>query len=104
MSGKVSLLATVSISALVFCVSGGVAADRKLAAPRMQTLHDQNSYDSGVAIISTDFDDGDYDSYDSQGADDFTVPKGHAWVIKRVIVSGRYIDGGLNDGVNVFYL
>ncbi len=90
-------------SALTICVSGAFAAQPTLpvthmrgvvhrvisSLPRVQTLHDQNSDDSGVAAVSTNFTH-DFDSYDSYGADDFTVPAGHKWRIKQVEVSGVY--------------
>jgi hypothetical protein len=50
------------------------------AVPGAVTLYDQNSDDSGVAILSTNFD--SYDSLDSYGADDFTVPAGHKWHVQ----------------------
>jgi hypothetical protein len=59
------------------------------AVPGAATLYDQNSDDAGVAVISEDFSHG-FDSFDSYGADDFTVPAGHKWRIREVEVSGAY--------------
>jgi hypothetical protein len=40
----------------------------------------------------------------SQAADDFTVPRGHTWVIKEVDVTGVYFNGsGPADSENVFF-
>jgi hypothetical protein len=56
------------------------------------TLVDQNSNDTGIAVVSQNFDTSS-SQYDSQGADDFTVPKGVTWVIKEVAVTGTYFNG-----------
>ena len=110
MFGKVSLLTTVSLSMLTFCLSGAIAAERKLpmthgrgevhrvisAVPGAVTLYDQNSDDSGVAIISTNF--YGFDSFDAYGADDFAVPKGHRWKIRQVEVPGYYSAASGNAG------
>lgn len=92
-----------SASALMFCAtSATLAAERAkpathfsgtvhriiAAIPGAVTLYDQNSDDKGKAILSTDFD--DYDSWDSYGADDFTIPTGHKWRIREIEVSGSY--------------
>jgi hypothetical protein len=93
-----------SASALIVCASGATfAAGPKrpvthirgevhrivAAAPGSVTLFDQNDDDSGVAVPSENFTH-DFDSYDSYGADDFTVPTGHKWKIREVEVSGIY--------------
>jgi len=102
MSGKVFFLTTVSLSALVLCVSASPAANRFpvthirsevhraiSAMPGAVTLYDQNSDDSGVAVLSTNFTH-DFDSFDSYGADDFAVPRGHKWKIREVEAAGVY--------------
>lgn len=73
-------------------------------SPGSVTLYDQTGNDSGVGIVSDNFDSGTFDSYDNQGADDFVVPSGHAWKIKEVDALGVYFNGpGPADGVNVFF-
>jgi hypothetical protein len=74
------------------------------AAPGSVTLYDQNNEDSGVGVVSTDFT-GDFDSFDSYGADDFTVPVGHKWTVRQVEVTGSYHQGdGPAESENVrFY-
>lgn len=65
--------------------------------PGSQTLYDQNKDPSGVAVLSEGFD-------GSQGADDFSVPKGHTWIIREVDVTGVYFNGsGPADSENVFF-
>jgi len=74
------------------------------ATPGSVTLYDQNSNDSGIGIVSDDFDSGSFDIYDDQGADDFTVPAGAKWAVKSVNVTGVYFNGpGPADGVNVYF-
>jgi hypothetical protein len=62
------------------------------AAPGSVTLYDQNDEDNGMAVPSENYGHG-FDSFDSSGADDFTVPAGHAWKIRQVEVSGIYGQG-----------
>jgi len=103
MSGKVFLLTTVSLSMLAICLSGATATDRFpvtyargtvqrviSAVPGSVTLYDQNDSDTAVAIISTNFTDDGFDIYDTNGADDFVVPKGHTWKLREVDVTGIY--------------
>jgi len=67
------------------------------------TLYDQNGNDAGESVVSDDFDSA-FDAYDSQGADDFTVPALHQWIIKQVNVTGAYFNGsGPADGVTVYF-
>jgi hypothetical protein len=96
--------------ALTICVSSTLAANQTLpvthargtaahrvisALPGSVTLYDQNDSDAGVAIISTNFTDNGFDIYDTNGADDFLVPKGHKWKLREVDVTGIYTG---NDG------
>ena len=91
-------------SALMFCASSAAIATERARPPThlhgevhrvvaavlgSVTLVDQNDDDSGVAVWSEDFSHG-FDSYDSSGADDFTVPAGHKWKIREMEVSGAY--------------
>ena len=110
-------------SAAVLALSAGGVASAKSAHPSMVgpkghyvhqtvfktpkgsvTLYDQTDNDSGVGIVSDNFDSGSFDSYDNQGADDFTVPSGHTWTVTQVNAPGAYFNGsGPQDGVNVFF-
>jgi hypothetical protein len=56
-------------------------------------LYNQNSDDSTVGVVSQNFE-ASFDTYDSQGADSFTIPAGQTWKIKRVDVTGVYFSGG----------
>jgi len=110
-------------SAAVLALSVGGAASAKPAHPGVagpkghyvhqtifksqrgaSTLYDQTDNDTGVGIVSDNFDSGSFDSFDNQGADDFTVPSGHKWVVSEVDAPGAYFNGsGPQDGVNVFF-
>jgi len=65
------------------------------ALPGAVTLYDQNDDDSGVAVLSSSFDDDGpfYPEYNSFAADDFVVPSGHKWKIREVDVTGTYALG-----------
>lgn len=66
-------------------------------------LYNQNSQDSGVGIVSQNFETAN-DIYDSQGADDFKVKAGHVWKVKEVDVTGLYFNGsGLATSENVTF-
>jgi len=60
--------------------------------PGSGTLYDQNIADNSIGIVSQNFN-SSVAQYDSQGADDFTVPKGHTWIIKEVDATGVYFNG-----------
>src|SRR5437763_8368480 len=96
-----------SISAALIALAGGLAfaGDRHIVptsaqsgatakpiisgAPRLVTLYDQNSDDTGESINSQNFE-SSFDAYDDQAADDFLVPSSHVWAIKEVDVTGVY--------------
>jgi len=59
----------------------------------MSVLYDQNNNDAGVGIVSQDFTDSGFDIYDSNGADDFTVPAGATWRVGAIGVGGLYFNG-----------
>lgn len=97
-------------SASAFIASGAAFAERPIhpvvhargdvhrviaAAPGSTTLYDQNDEDNGMAIPSENFGHG-FDSFDSSGADDFSVPAGHTWKIRQVEVTGVYGQGTSN--------
>jgi hypothetical protein len=55
-------------------------------------LYDQYDNDTGVGISSQNFE-ATYDAYDDSGADDFKVPAGEVWKVKKVNVAGAYYNG-----------
>jgi len=79
-------------------------AHRIVRSSRLATLYDQNSDDNGIAIISQNFE-SSLDAYDSQAADDFTVPVGGGkWRVNEVDVTGVYFNGyGPAVSENVFF-
>jgi hypothetical protein len=58
-----------------------------------QVLWFQDDLSTGVGIVSQDFD-APQDAYDSQGADDFSIPKGTTWRIQVINVSGTHFGSG----------
>jgi len=73
-------------------VKGHAAALPASAPDALVTLLDNSSNDSGIGITSQNFEPS-FDVYDNQGADDFVVPAGHKWVIKKLNVYGVYYNG-----------
>lgn len=71
------------------------------ALPGSVVLYDQNSNGDAGGLSSQNFEPS-LDAYDDQGADDFTVPKGHKWIVKEVDVTGSY-SGGPADSENLFF-
>jgi hypothetical protein len=55
-------------------------------------LYDQSSNDSGIGIVSQNFE-SSFDIYDAAAADDFTVPKGSKWKVTEVDAFGVYFNG-----------
>ena len=70
----------------------GVQARQQQATSTASVLHDQSDPPFIYAIVSQNFE-AAYDSYDSQGADDFVVPSGQCWKITEVDVTGTYFNG-----------
>ena len=58
----------------------------------LSTLYDQSANDSGIGIVSQNFE-SSFDVYDAQAADDFTVPSGSTWKISEIDVNGVYFNG-----------
>jgi len=54
-------------------------------------LYDQSDNDNGIGIVTQNFE-SSFDAYDSEGADDFTVPAGKIWKVTEVYVDGTYFD------------
>ena len=73
-------------------VHRGHAAQAPRANPNLTLLYDQNNNDTGVAIVSQNFEP-TYDQYDTLGADDFRVAKGQHWALNEVDVTGTYFNG-----------
>ena len=66
-------------------------------------LFDNNGNDSGAGVSSQNFE-AQYDAFDDLAADDFRVPAGHVWSVRRVIVSGVHYQGpGPADSENVHF-
>jgi hypothetical protein len=114
---KTMLLA--SVAALALCVGGASAgtahhpvaqakmnhakAQFKTSNRALDVLYDQNSDSQGYSDISQNFE-SSFDAYDSQGADDFTVPSGSTWKVSEVDVTGLYFNGpGPAVSENVFF-
>jgi hypothetical protein len=69
----------------------------------LATLYDQNDNDSGIGVLSQNFETS-LDAYDSQGADDFRVRTGVTWRVREVDVTGVYFNGsGLALSENVTF-
>ena len=64
-------------------------------------LYDQTSNDSGIGIVSQNFE-STFNAYDAQAADDFTVPANTVWNVTEVDVIGVYFNGaGLARDENI---
>jgi len=55
-------------------------------------LYDQSNNDSGIGIVSQNFE-SSFDIYDAMAADDFTVPKGSKWKVTELDAFGVYFNG-----------
>ncbi len=65
----------------------GVSPAVKLMPAAVLYDQDDNSTDSGINSQNFEV---DFDVYDNQGADDFTVPAGVKWSVTQVAVTGFY--------------
>jgi hypothetical protein len=95
---------TLTAAAVLALAFGGASAatiqksvSGKMAKPFVggfagMVLYDQSGSDSGVAILSQNFESA-FDAYDSTGADDFTVPAGMTWKVSAVNATGAYFNG-----------
>lgn len=72
--------------------TGGVAQRVSAPAQVVTALYDQTTDDSGIAVVSQNFE-AVNDAYDSQMADDFTVPAAHRWQITSITALGQYFNG-----------
>jgi hypothetical protein len=106
------LLAAVSIIALYAgsATAAGPADENSagsnhllLARKNAKLLWNQNSSDAGSFVNSQNYS-STFTAYDDQGADDFVIPKGRAWRITEVDVTGNYYQGsGPASSENVIF-
>jgi hypothetical protein len=83
-------------------VNSRVASPPHLAAKK-GVLYDQTDSDSGIAIVSQNFQ-SSFDAYDNAAADDFVVPAGHKWKISDIYATGQYFNGsGPADSFSVAF-
>ena len=104
-------VAIATVAALSTAASASASAPRVLHhgmasghvnVPALSILYNQNNNDSGVGLVSDNFD-AAFDIYDDQAADDFVVPSGTKWLVQGVAVTGVYFNGpGPADSENVF--
>lgn len=81
----------------------GQAVPARLPPSGLITLYDQTAHDTGVGIVSQNFE-SSFDAYDTEAADDFIVPDGVKWRIKEVDILGTTFAGsGQADSVNVLF-
>lgn len=77
-------------------VASNKASPRYVQLPvrsnKKEVLYDQTGNDLGIGVVSQNFETS-FDAYDSQGADDFTVPSGVNWRVQEVDVVGVYFNG-----------
>jgi len=79
-------------AAPVSSVAGGKAHAVKNPNRAASVLYDQSNNDSGIGIVSQNFET-TFDAYDAQAADDFTVPANAKWKITEVDALGVYFNG-----------
>ena len=110
---RTSLVAAIlALAALPFAAEAGPAlsvhgvaqpAAALSAHPDAGVLYDQSANDSGIGIVSQNFET-TFDAYDAQAADDFTVPAGQVWRVTEIIAIGVYFNGaGLARDENVTF-
>jgi len=70
----------------------------------LSVLYDQNGTDSGIGIVSQNFETS-FDAYDDRAADDFTVPVGTKWTVNEIDVTGTYFNGSgpaVSENVTIY--
>ena len=72
--------------------NGKALHHKNLGNRSLSVLYDQTSNDSGIGIVSQNFE-SSFDIYDAQAADDFTVPAGTIGTVKEVDATGVYFNG-----------
>ena len=97
------LVSTSLASAAPRLTHKGEAHVPPVRANQAHTLYDQSGDDSGIGIVSQNFE-SSFDVYDCEGADDFVVPEGVRWKITEVDVVGTYFDGaGPSRSLNIVF-
>lgn len=97
-AGTGLLLATALAAMTCTCAAqprlAGRADGAASAGPpgKLTTLYDQTRGDTGVGIVSQNFE-SSFDAYDCFAADDFIVPSATHWRIKEVTILGTYFNG-----------
>lgn len=84
-----------SLAALLACAAAAAPAApdaSPVREPEEQVLYSQLDSLTGESIVSQNFEP-QFDAYDNQAADDFVVPQGERWTLRKVEVAGRYYDG-----------
>ena len=76
-------------------VLGALVVGGSAASASAGVLYNQNGGSPVRAVISQNFEP-KYDASDSWLADDFTVPAGHKWRIRRIDVTGEDNTGGVS--------
>ena len=108
--GSLALLVWTTLPASTGTAAAGSGSG--LTAPRAAegtaVLHDQLNNLSTPGVASQDRTEPGGDPFDSQAADDFTVPEGQSWTIDTVEVAGAYEaqcggSAGPAQAVNVFF-
>jgi len=92
---SLALIATIcgdASAAAPVAAHDGAVRHHPVRAHKLTTLYDQTGHDSGIAIVSQNFED-DFDTYDTMVADDFAVPEGTRWRIREIEVIGTYFNG-----------
>lgn len=108
-------LMLVALVVAVMVVPAGAAPGRPTVSGRAPAQHgatpatplvvlwDQNNNQGVSSIVSQNFETA-LDAYDSQGADNFSIPANTDWGIQQVVVSGVYFNGpGPGNSFNVCF-
>jgi hypothetical protein len=96
-------LASQTAAAAPSVASRGHFVQALIRPSRGATLWDQTGHDSGIGIVSQNFE-STFDAYDCQSADDFVVPPGTKWRVSEVDVIGTYFNGsGAAESENVVF-
>src|SRR4051812_47973294 len=80
-----------AVSAAPSAIHQGQAQASPAESPDASFCYSQAGTDAGVAIVSQDFTDPDYDTLDAQAADDFTLSA--ACTANGLSVTGQFFNG-----------
>jgi hypothetical protein len=114
MKGKLSLLSAAVLLALAGTTtdaaqkptkaSGHTVAPAHFKRPAGTTVLYDQTFSSGIGILSQHFTDSGFSVYDSFGADDFVVTDASGWAVSEVDVNAVYFNGGgPADSFNVIF-